>query len=108
MNQTGWLDVNQRHEPLHQLSMRFQEGIRHLEEVAKSCIRDGAALLEPDDKSVFVEIPFKGDRPSCHINHSKHFTSHFRIYQSHSQGKTSHPYWGNFREYYPEEEAAPA
>ena len=107
LNETGWVQVHTRHEPMHQLSLRYDFGRAHLEAVLRSCILAGSALLEPADKSGFVRLPFVGERPSVHVNHSRHFTTHYKIYEPDSGGLTVHPYWGDFRDYYPEGEAAP-
>jgi hypothetical protein len=104
LNHTGWLDVRVRHKPMHQLCLRYDYAKQHLESLVKKCILDGSEMLEPHDKSLFAEIPFLGDRPSCHINHSKHFTNHYDTYEPSSNGLENHPYWGNFRVFYPEEE----
>jgi hypothetical protein len=104
LNETGWVQVHTRHEPMHQLSLRCGFARAHLETVLKNCILDGAALLEPDDKSKFGRLPFVGERPCVHVNHSGHFTTHFKIYETDSHGLTVHPYWGDFRDYYPEGE----
>jgi hypothetical protein len=104
LNETGWVQVHTRHEPMHQLSLRYDFARFHFECVLRKCIIDGAELLEPNDKSRFVQMPFVGERPNCHINNSRHFTSHFSIYERDSNGLTVHPYWGDFRGYYPEGE----
>ena len=106
LNHTGWLGVHTRHEPMHQLSLRHGFAGYHFECVLRKCIVEGAELLEPHDKSNFVQLPFVGERPSCHINHSKHFTSHYTIYDLDARGLTVHPYWGDFRDYYPADERA--
>jgi hypothetical protein len=104
MNHTGWVKVHTRHEPMHQLSLRHDFAKYHFECVLKKCIIDGAEMLEPNDKSMFIQIPFVGEKPSCHLNHSRHFTTHFTIYDKDSNGLTVHPYWGDYKNYYPEDE----
>ncbi len=39
------------------------------------------------------------------MNHSRHFTNHHECYESDARGAESHPYWGDFRQYYPKDEA---
>ena len=103
MNQTGWLEVTCRQEPMHQRSFRYGIAVEHMNNSVKTAITEGNVILEGNHYSS-VQIPFRGDEPSCHINHSKHFTSHFNCYAKNSKGVVDHPYWGNFRLYYPKGE----
>lgn len=103
MNQTGWLDVIQRDEPMHQFSMQYSAAIRHFDLLIREAVMNGNVYLE-HSKSSTIRIPFKGDKPSCHINHSKHFTNHYDCYAKDSGEKVIHPYWGDFKKYYPEGE----
>lgn len=103
MNQTGWLDVIQRDEPMHQLSFRTSIIKEHFDLLMKEAIMNGNVFLEGEEYAS-VKIPFKGKEPACHINHSKHFTSHFNCYAKNSNGKVNHPYWGNYKQYYPDGE----
>jgi Glycosyl transferase family 2 len=105
MNHTGWCQVICRQEPMHQMALRFPYAVEHLEQVQRACIVQAAVNLEPDDKSILVRLPYQGDRPSVHINHNHHFTSHPNCYARDSVGETFHPYWGPFQQYYPEEES---
>jgi hypothetical protein len=102
MNQTGWLDVICRQEPMHQFSFEYNTAISHFGLLIKEAVLNGNVILEGNKYSA-VKIPYKGDKPSCHINHSKHFTSHFNCYAKISN-KKDHPYWGNFKKYYPDGE----
>lgn len=104
LNETGWLNVKDRHEPMHQLSLRYMYALSHLEHLVKRCILDGYDLLEPHDKSRLAKISFNGQKPACHVNHSRHFTSHYKIYEEDSGGCTTHAYWGHYLTYYPSEE----
>jgi hypothetical protein len=103
MNQTGWLDVIQRDEPMHQFSFQYSSALKHFDLLLKRAVMDGNVVLEANKYSA-IRIPFKGDKPSCHINHSKHFTNHYDCYSKNSNGKVIHPYWGDFKKYYPEGE----
>jgi len=104
MNQTGYLALNQRDEPLHQSAFRLVNGIDNFMRVVKGCIVNGAVCLEPDNKEGFARLENAGGRPSVHMNNSRHFTSHYNVFAKDSCGLTDHPYWGNFRKYYPEGE----
>ena len=103
MNQTGWLDVVQRDEPMHQFSFQYQTARKHFDLLVKEAVLSGNVILEGNQYSKEI-IPYKGNKPSCYINHSKHFTSHFNCYAKDSKGKVEHPYWGNFKKYYPDGE----
>jgi hypothetical protein len=103
MNHTGWLDVIQRDEPMHQFSMRYSAAIKHFDLLMREAVMNGNVYLERSKQSA-IRIPFKGDKPACHINHSKHFTNHYDCYAKNSNGQVDHPYWGNFKQYYPDGE----
>ena len=107
MNQTGWLEVTCRQEPMHQRSFRYGTAKKHMQVVLKEAVLNGNVILEGNQYSQ-VTWPFNGKEPSCHINHSKHFTSHFNCYAKDSKGIVEHPYWGNFRKYYPDGEKSMA
>lgn len=85
----GWQDRNAAHEPLHQMSMVFEEAIAHFENLFKEAIRTGNVLVEPNPG----RKQWKCKNPAVHINHGKHFTSHFSIYSSITTPDNS--YWGD-------------
>lgn len=71
LNATGWLNVKERHEPLHQLAMRAARAKENLQRAAGECERQGWAYLEPDharDRRWWVRIPYEGFAPSVHVN----------------------------------------
>ncbi len=69
LNATGWLRVRERHEPLHQLSMRKDIALTNLERAEADCKRDGWALLEPQgDRNDWVRLAPVGLAPSIHVN----------------------------------------
>ena len=103
MNQTGWLDVVQRDKPMHQFSFQYVIIMKHMDWLMREAVLNGNVILEGNKYSA-IQIPYQGSKPSCHINHSKHFTSHFDCYAKNSNGKTTHPYWGDFKQYYPANE----
>ena len=90
-------------EPMHQITFRYDYAIKHLEGLLKKAILNGNVMLE-DANCYKAQIPYNGQMPSCHINHSKHFTSHFNCYEKKSTLGASHNYWGNFKDYYPDGE----
>lgn len=103
MNETGWLDVKCRQEPMHQFSFQYNTAIKHMQNLIKEAVINGNVILE-GNKYSNIKIAYNGTKPSCHINHSKHFTSHFNCYCRDSRGIVEHPYWGNYRKYYPDGE----
>jgi hypothetical protein len=85
----GWQNKTADHEPLHQMTMVFSEAIEHFENLLKEAIRLGGVLVEPEIK----RLQWECKNPAVHVNHGKHFTSHFNIYS-----KETHPvdsYWGH-------------
>ena len=103
MNQTGWLDVVQRDRPMHQFTFQYAIIMKHFDSLLREAVMNGNVILEGNRYST-VQIPYAGIKPACHINHSKHFTSHFNCYAKDARGKINHPYWGNYRQYYPDGE----
>jgi len=103
INETGFLAVVCRQEPMHQLSFEYNFGFQHIENLMKSAIINGNVMLENCDCKK-VQIPYNGEKPSCHINHSKHFTSHFNCYEKKSSIGQIHPYWGDCSKFYPKNE----
>lgn len=77
------------HEPLHQMTMIFHEAIAHFEELLKEAIEKGGVLVEPDPG----RKQWMCKNPAIHVNHGKHFTSHFSIYSKTTS--PSNPYWGS-------------
>jgi hypothetical protein len=103
LNQTGWLKIREQQYPMHQTSLRGQYARAHIQRIVEDCIVKGAVALEPDPAKLFK---LHGDTPSVHINHGRHFTSHYDTFVKDSGGWLDHPYWGNFRAFYPDGEKA--
>lgn len=81
------------HEPLHQMTMRFKDALVHFENLFKEAIANGQVLLEPEMRRGKWECV----NPAVHVNHGKHFTSHYTIYGA---GNIEHdPYWGDFKDW---------
>jgi hypothetical protein len=79
--------------PLHQMTMRFNQSVDHFENLFKEAIKFGGVLLEPQKDRRKWECV----NPSIHINHGKHFTSHFSIYSKNTYGLNM--YWGTAKEW---------
>lgn len=86
----GWQRRNADHEPLHQMTMRFDQAILHFEALLLDAIRMGGVLVEPQDTK---RLQWSCVNPAVHINHGKHFTSHFSIYNTGSF-ESHDAYWG--------------
>lgn len=89
----GWQNKTADHEPLHQMTMVFSEAIIHFENLLHQAIRLGGILVEPDIK----RLKWKCINPAVHVNHGKHFTSHFSIYSKNTHNED--PYWGNAKDW---------
>jgi hypothetical protein len=102
MNLTGYLTVKERHEPMHQLSMRKEFALANLERAKKESDQQGMCLLEPQgNRDNWVRLPYYGLQPAVHMNHDHRFTSHGEVcYEAESKGKTIHRYWGEYTDYW--------
>lgn len=126
LNATGWLATVQRHEPLHQLTVRYDFAIANLARAEQEAV-GGICELEPDPHHRYegqAAIPLNPDRsrwhriepdpgigfaPSVHVNNPGRLTSHGEAcYQSVSAGPDGkpmleHPYWGVWSKRWPGE-----
>jgi hypothetical protein len=93
----GFQGVPTKHEPFHQMTMRFDEAIAHCESILANALVTNSGLIEPQVPNV-VRTQWDCPNPSVHINHGHHFTSHYSIYSSTDLSKTD-PYWGNHDDY---------
>lgn len=84
----GFQEKTANHEPLHQMTMILDEAIIHFESLIKEAIRTGNVLVEPNPN----RKQWRCINPAVHVNHGKHFTSHFSIYSK--ETNPSDPYWG--------------
>jgi hypothetical protein len=100
MDENGYCKVNAGQGPAHQQTLRFPYALEFLEGALKVCAARGSTTVEPEDKGGFVRLDGGLDRPAVHINHTKHFTSHYKLY-SREPFCQVHPYWGDYRQYYP-------
>jgi hypothetical protein len=93
VNKTGWQPLKQFDKPTSQLTMRFNDAIKHFESILPNALVRNSGLLEPQIPMVDWQAP----NPSVHVNHGYHFTSHYSIY---GNGDTdTHSYWGDYTEY---------
>lgn len=100
LRRSGWCDVNQRDEPMHQLALRWPDAVAYFEQVVKTCVIEGARNIEFNELLNGV-LPFDPEvQPSVHINHGRCFSSHGNIYEQ--EGTLVHPSWGPLTDYWHE------
>jgi hypothetical protein len=96
INVDGFQPLGQRDEPFHQMTMRFDEAIKHCESILANALIRNAGLIEPQN---IVRKQWNCINPPIHINHGKHFTSHFSIYTKNVY--INHDYWGEHKNVWP-------
>lgn len=100
LRRSGWCDVNQRDEPMHQLALRWPEALAYFEKVVKTCVMEGARNIEFNEL-LNGSLPFDPEvQPSVHINHGRCFSSHGNIYKE--EGTLVHQSWGPLTDYWHE------
>lgn len=96
INSDGFQPLGQRDEPFHQMTMRFDEAIKHCESILANALIRNSGLIEPQN---IVRKQWNCINPPIHINHGKHFTSHFNVYIKDTY--THHEYWGEHKDVWP-------
>jgi hypothetical protein len=97
LNKEGWQGVPVKHEPFHQMTMKFNEAIKHCESILANALVTNSGLIEPQIPDIIRE-KWNCINPAVHVNHGGHFTSHFSIY-SKTDLKEFDEYWGNHKDY---------
>jgi hypothetical protein len=77
INSLGFQPLGQRDEPFHQMTMRFKEAIKHCESILSNALIRNSGLIEPQN---MIRKQWNCQNPAVHINHGKHFTSHYNVY----------------------------
>lgn len=95
INRDGWQHRGQSDEPFHQMTMRFDDAIKHCEYILPNALRTNSGMIETQ---TMKRIQWESPNQSIHINHGVHFTSHNSIYRK-DDVYTEHPYWGNHSDY---------
>ena len=95
INRDGWQHRGQSDEPFHQMTMRFDDAIKHCESILPNALRTNSGMIETQ---TMRRIQWESVNQSIHINHGVHFTSHNSIYRKDNL-YTEHPYWGNHSDY---------
>ncbi len=96
INSDGFQPLGQRDEPFHQMTMRFNEAIKHCESILSNALIRNAGLIEPQN---LTRKQWECINPAIHINHGRHFTSHFNVYTRNTFD--SHGYWGAHKNVWP-------
>ena len=95
INRKGWQERTQDDEPFHQMSMRFDDAIKHCLNILPNAIVTNSGNIE---SQTLPRNQWNCPNQAIHINHGIHFTSHNSIYKKDNL-KDTHPYWGNHTEY---------
>lgn len=90
----GWQKRNQQDKPHSQLTMRFNDAIKHFESILPNALVRNSGLVEPQ----MTMGEWRAPNESIHVNHGHHFTSHYVIY-SKTNLESEHSYWGDYRDY---------
>lgn len=108
LNGTGWQAVKERHEPLHQLTLRWDTFVRNLLRAEEQAKTGQPVILEPDhggERKSWVRLPVsKSDvqMPSVHVNHQQgRFTSHGEVCYEPRGYSLNHPHWGEAKAWWP-------
>jgi hypothetical protein len=97
INKSGWQGVPVKHEPFHQMTMRFDEAIKHCESILENALVTNSGMIEPQIPNI-LRKKWNCINPAVHINHGGHFTSHFSIYST-TDLKNHDEYWGEHKDY---------
>jgi hypothetical protein len=90
INRDGFQPLNQRDEPFHQMTMRFDDAIKHCESILPNALIKNGGNIEPND---IIRKQWECKNSPMHVNHGMHFTSHYNVY-SKTNLYTTDPYWG--------------
>lgn len=93
----GFQEVPIKHEPFHQMTMRFDEAIKHCESILSNALVTNSGLIEPQIPNI-VRKKWDCINPAVHINHGHHFTSHYSIYSATDLSNVN-SYWGDHDKY---------
>lgn len=94
VNVKGWQPRMHDHQPFHQMTMRFDDAIKHCEAILSNALITNSGMIEPQQMSRGAWVC---KNPAVHINHGYHFTSHYSIYGEASSKKDD--YWGDHNNY---------
>lgn len=90
INKDGYQLLGQRDEPFHQMTMRFNDAIKHCESILPNALVTNSGNIEANE---IIRKQWKCKNSAIHINHGLHFTSHYNVYKK-KDLYTNDPYWG--------------
>lgn len=90
MNSQGFQLLGQRDEPFHQMTMRFDDAIKHCESILANALITNSGLIEPQN---LIRKKWECKNSAIHVNHGMHFTSHYNVYRKDKMYEVD-PYWG--------------
>lgn len=94
LNSEGWQPRNADHQPFHQMTMRFDDAIKHCESILPNALVTNSGMIE---SQTLQRGSWNCRNEAIHVNHGHHFTSHFTIYGK--ADKQTHPYWGDAKNF---------
>ena len=77
MNKDGWQPRMHDHQPFHQMTMRFDDAIKHCEKILPNALVTNSGMIE---SQTLQRGSWNCKNPAIHVNHGYHFTSHYSIY----------------------------
>lgn len=95
INSLGWQSRNQNDEPFHQMTMKFDDAIKHCEYILPNALVTNSGMIETQ---TMKRMQWYCPNEAIHINHGHHFTSHNSIY-SKTKIYNHHDYWGSHEDY---------
>lgn len=95
MNSRGYQSRGQDDEPFHQMTIGFEDAIKHCESILSNALVTNSGLIEPQNMK---RKQWMCKNSSIHINHGKHFTSHFNVYRKGNERQID-SYWGDITQY---------
>jgi hypothetical protein len=93
LNKSGFQKKTANHQPLSQVTMLFEYAIKHFESILPNAVLNNSGLLEPQVKIKKWDCV----NPAVHVNHGKHFTSHYSIYSKETSPENE--YWKSYERY---------
>lgn len=94
MNVNGFQKLIQKDLATSQIIMKFDYAINHFSNILQNALITNNGNLEPRNNIKELNTM----HPNVHVNHGRHFTSHFNVY-SKTDIETLHPYWGDHNQY---------
>jgi hypothetical protein len=79
--------------PLSQMTMKMNFAIKHFESILPNAIFSNTGNVEP----MKVLASWSCINPSIHVNHGRHFTSHYSVYSKDTTSENL--YWGHYSKY---------